>query len=386
MIEFKNVSKRFNTKCILDNASLSFPPSGLVVIQGESGSGKTTILNMIASIEPLDHGSIMKNGSCTYILSTYDFIPELSVLENIILSPSKRVPKRLKRLFNYLGIEDLLGRKVSQCSDGQRQRIGIARALANEQSIILCDEPSEFLDRNNRELVINLLQYYAKSHVVIIASHNPDIINLPNAYLYTLQNGRLSLIHEGSTAHQSKKQYKIHIETNWVLHKVIQKSRWLINGMMVLTMIGIYVLLGIYNDNLLNPTTKNALLVDTCFYFKVNDLTTFYLPNEQWIPTFNDVGIHGETIRILPLPLDSLAKNSIIGINQNCVSYGMEVDDTIQLNYTIYNEPKYLEYPIAQILVENDIVGCQIYYDFDQIKSDLQHDMYVDYNNEEISA
>ena len=386
MIEFKNVTKRFGTKCILENVSLSFPSTGLVVIQGESGSGKSTILNIIASIEPLDSGSIKKDGSCTYILSTYDFISELSVLENIVLKPTTKLPKRIHRLIKYLGIESLLNRKVSQCSDGQRQRIGIARALANEQTIILCDEPSEFLDRDNRQLVIDLLQYYAKHHLVVIASHDPDIISLSNAYLYTLESGKLILIHEGESLDQSIKHIKHHIDTNWVIHKVINKSRWLINIIMVLTIIGLYILLGIYHDHLLNPTTYHALILDKCFYYKINDASDFYLPNEVMLPSFNDVDIHGETIRILPLPLETISNGSTIVINQNCVTYGMNVDDTIRLNYTIYNEPKHLEYRIDQMVEEIDIVGCQIYYDLDQIKADLRADKYIDYNNEEISA
>lgn len=386
MIEFRNVSKRFNNKCILDNVSLSFPSTGLVVIQGESGSGKSTILNMIASIEPLDSGSIINDGSTTYILSTYDFINELSVLENIVLKPTSKLPKRIQRLIRHLGIETLLERKVSQCSDGQRQRIGIARALANEQPIILCDEPSEFLDRDNRQLVINLLQYYARNHLVIIASHNPDIIALGNAYLYKLENGILSVIHEGNNEGQNNQRYKLRINTNWVIYKVINKSRWLINSIMVLTIIGLYIMFGLYHDHLLNPTTQKALILDQCFYYKLNETNDFYMPNEAMLPSLNDVDIHGETIRILPLPLDSIDDGSTIVINQNCASYGMNVDDTIWLNYTIYNEPKFLEYQIDSVLEEADIVGCQIYYDLDQVKSDLRADKYIDYNNEEVSA
>ena len=385
MIQFNNVSKYFNDKCILNHVSLTLPDNGLVIIQGESGSGKSTILNMIASIEPLTSGSIEMNGRSTYILSSYDFIDALNVLENITLKPGRKVRKRIVSLIDYLGITPLMQRKVSECSDGQRQRIGIARALANEQEIILCDEPSEFLDCENRELVIELLQHYAQDHLVIIVSHDKDIIQLQNATVYELANGQLTLVRQCTSTKEIKKRRKNRIDSHWIIGKVMKKSRLIINALLIFVMVGLFILLAIYQKNLVNPKSFDAQIVDTCFYYKDNEVTNYTNVGERIIPSFDNVSVDGSIIRILPLPLQMEQPQQVV-INQNCHALGLALGKMIRLNYTIFNNPYYLEFNVTDIYEETDIKGCQIYYNLDSAINLLDQDIHLNLTGNEESS
>ena len=382
MIKFNQATKYFKEKCILDHVNLTLPETGLVIVQGKSGCGKSTLLNMVAGIEPLDSGSIETRGSCAYLLSTYDFIEELTVLENIILKPSKYCRKKVLRLVKYLGIESLLYRKVSQCSDGQRQRIAVARALAFQQPILLCDEPSEFLDKENRQLVIDLLIAYAQAHLVIIVSHDLDIIGLSNATLYTLENGQLILIHKQNNQPLVKKQKTLAINCQWVLNKVMMKSRLLMVFLITFILITFFSLFCFYQYYLENPTTFNALITDTVYYSKDSERTSFTLAREQFVPEFHSITFQEQLIRIKPLPYDGMRDDQLILVNQNCNEYGFKENDVLQLNYQIRNQDYYLEYPIDAVIVEDDLVGCYVYYNLAKVVTDLDSIMDINYMGE----
>lgn len=182
IVEVRNLSKIFtqgesDIKAV-DNISFDVAEGEFLAITGQSGSGKTTLLNLIGGIEEVTDGEIFIDGDdisvldnddlaklrrnkIGYIFQDFNLIPILTVKENIImplLLDSKKVDKkRFNEIVSYLGLEERLDHLPSQLSGGQKQRAAIARALINNPSIILADEPTGNLDRKMADEIMELL-------------------------------------------------------------------------------------------------------------------------------------------------------------------------------------------------------------------------------------
>ena len=168
MIELKDICKSFGDHVVLKNFSLKINKNEFIAIIGESGAGKTTILNMISMIDKPDSGSISINGKNSfskkdvqdlrryvfgYIFQNYALIENDTVKENLLLS--KKYRKDFKE-------------KVCELSGGEQQRIAIARTMLKPCEIILADEPTGNLDTNNKEKIIHLFKELKKEGKTII--------------------------------------------------------------------------------------------------------------------------------------------------------------------------------------------------------------------------
>ncbi|MBP5216501.1 MAG: ABC transporter ATP-binding protein [Bacilli bacterium] len=211
MIELKDVSKSYRSggkkQQVLSHASLTLPDTGLIFIVGQSGSGKSTALNTIGGL--LDYeGSILYDGEAVnmetyrrknvaYIFQDFLLFDDLSVRENIKIAleiagihDEKEISKRVGLLLKAVNLAINPSRKAGALSLGQRQRVAIARALALSPKLILADEPTGNLDTKNSKTILSLLKSLAKDRLVLIVSHNLNLVRLYADAAYAIQEGK----------------------------------------------------------------------------------------------------------------------------------------------------------------------------------------------------
>lgn len=195
MIELKDICKSFGDHVVLKNFSLKINDNEFIAIIGESGAGKTTILNMISMIDKPDSGSISINGENSfskkdiqnlrryvfgYIFQNYALIENDTVKENLLLSKKYRKnfkEKELEESLEKVGIsKEYLGHKVCELSGGEQQRIAIARTMLKPCEIILADEPTGNLDTSNKEKIIHLFKELKKEgKTIVCVTHDEEM-------------------------------------------------------------------------------------------------------------------------------------------------------------------------------------------------------------------
>ena len=200
MIVAENIHKFYENNHILKGINLRVDKGEIISLVGASGAGKTTLLQILGTIDKYDkkEGSklLLKNQDISdftenqlanfrnhelgFIFQFHQLLPEFNVIENICIPAFiKKTPKNIaeskaNQLMNYLGISDRSKNKPNELSGGEKQRVAVARALINEPSIILADEPSGNLDSNAsnnlHELFLSLRKDF--KYTFIIATHN----------------------------------------------------------------------------------------------------------------------------------------------------------------------------------------------------------------------
>ena len=195
-IELKNIEKSYGKKIVLKNFNLSVERGEFVGIQGESGKGKSTLLNIIGLFEPCE-GEIWLNGhrvsskdyrklsktfniKIGYLFQNFALIDDVSVYENlnIVQSLGNKSEKRQKIIeaLRRVGFEEeVLKQKIYELSGGEQQRIAVARIMLYDSDIILADEPTGSLDRKNKEIVMRLLKKLQKENkTILMVSHDDE--------------------------------------------------------------------------------------------------------------------------------------------------------------------------------------------------------------------
>ena len=192
-----------------------FENRGLVSIVGKSGSGKSTILNMIAKLDNPTDGiiyydnkdinSLNKKAISDYykndiqiLFQNYNLIENETVLFNVSLPlqinglNKTKSQQKARELLSYVGIEEeMFNKKASLLSGGEKQRVSLARTMINEPDTILCDEPTGALDSNNSSNVMDLLKEYSKEKLVIVVSHNLQQVNKYSDRIIEIKNGKI---------------------------------------------------------------------------------------------------------------------------------------------------------------------------------------------------
>ena len=168
IIEFKNISKHFGDKCILDNISLSVKKGEFLTLLGPSGCGKTTLLRILAGFGSADAGEIIMNGEditkmpphlrpVNTVFQRYALFPHLNVFDNIAFGlriqkcPDEQIKAKVKEMLALVNLRGFERRKVNTLSGGQQQRVAIARAIVNNPEVLLLDEPLAALDLKMRK-------------------------------------------------------------------------------------------------------------------------------------------------------------------------------------------------------------------------------------------
>ncbi|MCF0108080.1 MAG: ABC transporter ATP-binding protein, partial [Bacilli bacterium] len=219
LIELKNVSKIYQVqdeqKYALRDVTLTLPNSGLVAIVGKSGSGKSTILNLIALNDKPSKGEVYFNGEnvskwgsamvneyhnrCIgMVFQHYHLLEDETGLLNVMLpmmvlgKSTKRCEEDAKTLFATMGIEpQIYLKKVSEMSGGEKQRICFLRGLINAPYLLLADEPTGALDSKNSILTMELLKQASKKKLVVVVSHNNKLIETYADRIINISDGKV---------------------------------------------------------------------------------------------------------------------------------------------------------------------------------------------------
>ena len=203
MISVKNLKKTYflggEEVHALDDVSLSIKEHEFVAIIGQSGSGKSTFMNMLGCLDRPDSGeitldgtdilkckekelSVIRNKKIGFIFQQFHLLPKLSTLENVELPliyqgmPTKKRREKVVKALKSVGLEKRMNHKPNQLSGGQQQRVAIARALVGEPSLILADEPTGNLDsRSGKEIMMLLHNLYEEGNTIVLITHDNNV-------------------------------------------------------------------------------------------------------------------------------------------------------------------------------------------------------------------
>ena len=214
IVRFDNVTRVYKSGehelKALDNVSFKLDEGKFVVILGPSGAGKSTLLNLLGGLDSPTDGTIVVNGrdistlsdneladyraaSVGFVFQFYNLIPTLTVYENVELV-SQIAPDALdaENMIAQVGLSDHLHNFPSELSGGEQQRISIARALAKNPKILLCDEPTGALDSETGVMVLKLLLSMTKNYgkTIVIVTHNQSIAKMADTII-RVKNGKI---------------------------------------------------------------------------------------------------------------------------------------------------------------------------------------------------
>lgn len=195
----------------VDNISFEISKGEFVVVVGPSGAGKTTVLNILGGMDTATKGNVFVDGSniakynshqltayrrddIGFVFQFYNLVPNLTALENVELAMQIcKNPLNAKKVLCEVGLEDRMGNFPAQLSGGEQQRVSIARALAKNPKLLLCDEPTGALDYQTGKAILKLLQDMCreKGMTVIVITHNSALTPMADRVIH-IKNGTVS--------------------------------------------------------------------------------------------------------------------------------------------------------------------------------------------------
>ena len=223
IIELKNVNKIYKTKVenihILKNINLAFNKGDFISIQGKSGNGKTTLLNILGLLDEPTDGEIyiggekihyknekaktaIRNQKIGFVFQFHYLLNEFTALENVMMPAlvnknmnRNEAQKKAKELLALVGLAKRLKHKPMELSGGEKQRVAIARAMINDPDIILADEPTGNLDTETSNMINELFMKInqERNQSIIIVTHSLELANLAS-YKYKIENGEFNMI------------------------------------------------------------------------------------------------------------------------------------------------------------------------------------------------
>lgn len=219
IVDIKKLTKTFSDGSrklhVLKDINLQIDEESIITIKGPSGSGKSTLLSIIGTLDNADSGELLINGisipentnidklrnkSIGFVFQFHNLISELTLEENVSL-PKMIAKEQLDKdelieLFEYFDLKDRMNSFPNDLSGGEKQRVAVMRAVINNPSIIIADEPTGNLDKENALKMMSLFQKLntEKKLTIIIATHDEDVFNIGHKK-YQLIEGYLDLVH-----------------------------------------------------------------------------------------------------------------------------------------------------------------------------------------------
>ncbi|MDF2632672.1 MAG: ABC-type antimicrobial peptide transport system, ATPase component [Caproiciproducens sp.] len=220
-IELNNVEKYYKTGEVIikavDDVSFSIEKGEFVVVVGASGAGKTTILNLLGGMDEVTNGDIYVDGNevskynkkmltkyrreeIGFVFQFYNLVQNLNALENVELAVEIcKNPMNPEEVLKDVGLEDRMYNFPSQLSGGEQQRVSIARALAKNPKLLLCDEPTGALDYNTGKAILKLLSDTSKQYnmTVVVITHNSAITPIADKIII-VKNGKIESVRKNA--------------------------------------------------------------------------------------------------------------------------------------------------------------------------------------------
>ena len=219
IVDIKKLTKTFSDGSkklhVLKDINLQIDKGSIITIKGPSGSGKSTLLSIIGTLDNADSGELLINGisvqdntnfdklrnkSIGFVFQFHNLISELTLEENVslpkMIAKEQLDKKELIELFEYFDLKDRMNSFPNDLSGGEKQRVAVMRAIINNPSIIIADEPTGNLDKENAFKMMSLFQKLntEKKLTIIIATHDEDVFNIGRKK-YQLVDGSLELVH-----------------------------------------------------------------------------------------------------------------------------------------------------------------------------------------------
>ena len=219
IVDIKKLTKTFSDGSrklhVLKDINLQIDEGSIITIKGPSGSGKSTLLSIIGTLDNADSGELLINGisikentnidklrnkSIGFVFQFHNLISELTLEENVslpkMIAKEQLGKKELIELFEYFDLKDRMNSFPNDLSGGEKQRVAVMRAIINNPSIIIADEPTGNLDKENVFKMMSLFQKLntEKKLTIIVATHDEDVFNIGHKK-YQLVDGCLDLIH-----------------------------------------------------------------------------------------------------------------------------------------------------------------------------------------------
>lgn len=285
MLKIEGLVKKYNKRVILNSFNYEFEDVGFYILKGRSGSGKTTLLNILAHQIKYDDGNItypdfVRNiyKDITYITQDSCLFDDLTFEKNIELinkiqsnSPNKEV---IDNILTKLNIDSLKGSLVSTLSKGEKQRLSIAIALMNDSKVILADEITSALDKENKEIILNLLKELSKDRLVILSTHDDTIINSFNDRIIDFDNLKIYQykVNNLNKEIRKDKKYQLHLCTrinisfNILCKQKIRKLYSYVIFFLIMLFISFYLNL--------NSINKNKIIVEDIKNNNINYVLT----------------------------------------------------------------------------------------------------------------
>lgn len=358
MIKIVNITKKYKKEIVLNKTNYTFPNKGLILIRGVSGGGKTTLLNIIGGLLCEYEGSLYFKGEkktkkedadyyqnkVSYIFQNSNLIEGLSLKENlsIIYKQNKNLNYNEKKFYNVvnnLGLVSLLSKKVKYLSQGEKQKATIARGILSSNNVLLLDEPTGSLNKANTEIIWKILKNLSKNKLVIVVTHNEDLIkNKKNVLI--LENGILK-----GGLNDSKYDYKVDkkefkkmdfiniLKVSLLYFKIRFKKMFFLALCVSLSIVASFLLDDIVIDFENNMTQE------------LKSFNEYYLVNKK---TMADAFTVEEYKSIIPNFKSNLKDNFIEIINTDMYDYKIDLNSKEIGNGFILSKIKYIDYVLAE--------------------------------------
>ncbi len=217
MIEIKNIKKSFGALQVLKGIDLRINDGEIVSIVGPSGAGKTTLLQIMGTLDTPDSGKVIIDGkdvsklgrndmarfrnlNIGFVFQFHQLLPEFTALENVMIpamiahKSNKESKARAMQLLDFLGLAERADHKPSQLSGGEKQRVAVARALINNPSVVLADEPSGSLDSKNKaelhQLFFDLRDKFGQTFIIV--THDEELASLTDRTIH-MKDGEIEV-------------------------------------------------------------------------------------------------------------------------------------------------------------------------------------------------